>query len=966
MRALAMLMALAASGLWACGGVPTPTVIEQAAAKLDSREATHLTTARPKLMREAREHLRRARRAVLEEDADAAELYGHLALQRYETAAGFTGRDLVSARLGAMDTALARVTEKADALAAERAALLKVKAAEDRLAALDRADVEETAERRRSRLRLVEARRRQAAAVAAGAAQGAPGPFGAGQALLESGLEALEGDLFVEAREAAAGAMARFDEAIARSRDAAAAEAEAQAEATTVGAAARDAVDRADLARVAAIGRGLDRSDRARFEQGAALVELARRQLADGRHADATLRAEAAITTLAAKPDEGTPAPVAAGGETSAAEAAIVEARTRRATALGEGRDRRCPDVFRGVDALIELAVDRQKAGASAEALTAATRAQERLSTCDAAPPATAEALQAVDPGGRLAAEQAMSEAQVALAKARASRVAAAQIEAGAGLITDARGWYAAGAWGRATALAEQARGMLTGALPAAGAPDPALAEARAALQRSRALGQRHSDRSGDPLYAAAKSMEAEAERLLTAGRGDEALRVANQAATTWQSIPPRGPKDGPSVAPALAGAAAGAALAGAIAGGEAQGDDWRPAYREILGTLALRDRADGMATSADARGQVDRGNRNLAEARRAYQGRDYGEARRAAALAAADFRAAMSGVPLPDAPPTPPPTTAAAPDDPPSPTPAEPAEPAEPIDRAAEMKAVADAAAREALENAAAERAAAERAARQAADAEAAERRVQAARDAEAAAEAALAAAEARRARESEERAAADARLAEARSWVDGARSRQIECLESGCPGRDPVGWARAEEALQAAVDALDRGATDTAVSSAERAITLMDAAAAAPRPFTVPADQGEVTRDGDRLRLRTRLRFEMSRDSLRPGAGPALDALARVIAENRAAIERVRLVGFTDDRGRAESNRALSARRAETVRRALIERGVAPELLLAEGRGEAEPAFSNDTAEGRRKNRRVEIRLELREDAR
>ncbi len=956
-----LILALGA-GLCACGGVPTPTVVEQAAAKLESREARHLTTVRPRLLREAREHLRRARRAVLEEDADAAELYGHLSLQRYETAAGFTARDLIGARMGAMDAALSDITDRADALTAERAALLKVKAAEERLAALDRAKDGESEERKASRRRLVEARQRQAQAVALGAARRAPGPFGAGQALLESGIEALSGDLFAEAREAAAGAIARFDEAIARAREAAKAEADAAQDEAAADAlqaaeieAARDAVTAAELARAEALGRGLDRRDRARFEKGAALVDMARRALADTRPADARSRALEAVEVLSQRPDEPAPAVVdavdAAGGVAgSAAEAAIVEARTRRATALGQGEDRRCPDVFRGVDALIELAEDRQKAGATAEALTAATRAQERLQTCATAPLPTAAALETARPEGRAAAEQKIAEAQQALARARAARVDPARIEAATGLIADARGWLGGGAWDRAGALADQAREMLSTAMPVAGAPDPALAEARAALARSRALGRRHADRTDDPLHGAAQGMEAEAERLLAAGRGDEALRVANQAAAAWQSILPKVEESKGEGAPPP--------------------EDWRPAYREILATLALRDRADAMAGPA-ARAAVDGGDRAMAEARAAYQKRDYGEARRATALAAASFRQAIDGSAPPPAPTRPPVVEqpqpglkAAAPADPPKET-APPAEPP-PNDaaRAAELEAAKAKAAREAIEAAAAERAAAEAAARAAQDAERAEaeRKLLEARDAEAAARAALAAAEQdAKARESA-RANAEARRAEARSWLDGARKRQVQCLREGCEARDPVAWARAEEALRSAETALEDDALDATVDAAQRAISLMDAIASKPAPFTVPA-QGEVRRDGDRLKLRTRLRFRSGKATLRPGAEQALDALAKVITENTATIQRVRLVGFTDDRGPEEGNLKLSAARAEAVRDALITRGVSSDVLVAEGRGEAEPAFDNGTAEGRRKNRRVEIRLELRE---
>jgi chemotaxis protein MotB len=58
-------------------------------------------------------------------------------------------------------------------------------------------------------------------------------------------------------------------------------------------------------------------------------------------------------------------------------------------------------------------------------------------------------------------------------------------------------------------------------------------------------------------------------------------------------------------------------------------------------------------------------------------------------------------------------------------------------------------------------------------------------------------------------------------------------------------------------------------------------------------------------------------------------------------------------------ESNQQLSLKRAQTVEQYLISQGVKPELVSGQGFGEADPVASNDTAEGRAQNRRVEITL-------
>ena len=67
----------------------------------------------------------------------------------------------------------------------------------------------------------------------------------------------------------------------------------------------------------------------------------------------------------------------------------------------------------------------------------------------------------------------------------------------------------------------------------------------------------------------------------------------------------------------------------------------------------------------------------------------------------------------------------------------------------------------------------------------------------------------------------------------------------------------------------------------------------------------------------------------------------------------------GYTDDRGRAESNRALSQKRADAVKTYFVNKGISSARLTATGYGEASPVATNATAAGRKQNRRVEIHL-------
>jgi OOP family OmpA-OmpF porin len=72
-----------------------------------------------------------------------------------------------------------------------------------------------------------------------------------------------------------------------------------------------------------------------------------------------------------------------------------------------------------------------------------------------------------------------------------------------------------------------------------------------------------------------------------------------------------------------------------------------------------------------------------------------------------------------------------------------------------------------------------------------------------------------------------------------------------------------------------------------------------------------------------------------------------------------KVMITGYTDSRGSEMYNQQLSERRAKSVSQFLISKGIEAERVSAKGMGEANPVASNDTKEGREKNRRVEIEI-------
>ena len=102
--------------------------------------------------------------------------------------------------------------------------------------------------------------------------------------------------------------------------------------------------------------------------------------------------------------------------------------------------------------------------------------------------------------------------------------------------------------------------------------------------------------------------------------------------------------------------------------------------------------------------------------------------------------------------------------------------------------------------------------------------------------------------------------------------------------------------------------------------------------------------------------LLFETASDVIEPSSLPELKRIAAFI---QTYGYQVRLAGHTDNVGQAEANKALSQDRAEAVRKQLIVYGCAAEKIKAYGYGDTRPVASNETEEGRQKNRRVEITL-------
>ena len=134
--------------------------------------------------------------------------------------------------------------------------------------------------------------------------------------------------------------------------------------------------------------------------------------------------------------------------------------------------------------------------------------------------------------------------------------------------------------------------------------------------------------------------------------------------------------------------------------------------------------------------------------------------------------------------------------------------------------------------------------------------------------------------------------------------------------------------------------------------------------RALAAPLAAGRLTIKDGRIGISGNLLFDFNSANLQPDGRALLKSLAPPLASYLKSRDEVLMVsGFTDDRQVRGGNKQfadnweLSAQRALTVTRALIEAGVPASSVFAAAFGPEQPVASNDDAEGRSRNRRVEM---------
>lgn len=145
------------------------------------------------------------------------------------------------------------------------------------------------------------------------------------------------------------------------------------------------------------------------------------------------------------------------------------------------------------------------------------------------------------------------------------------------------------------------------------------------------------------------------------------------------------------------------------------------------------------------------------------------------------------------------------------------------------------------------------------------------------------------------------------------------------------------------------ERAGAETARLSAEESQLRADKLAKKVKELEArPTDRGLVLTLGDVL-------FDFGQATLKSGGMQTVTQLGDFL--NEYPERKILIEGFTDSIGSEAFNQALSAKRAENVKNALMNNGVRSDRIRIRGYGTQHPVASNATEEGRRQNRRVEV---------
>jgi len=173
-------------------------------------------------------------------------------------------------------------------------------------------------------------------------------------------------------------------------------------------------------------------------------------------------------------------------------------------------------------------------------------------------------------------------------------------------------------------------------------------------------------------------------------------------------------------------------------------------------------------------------------------------------------------------------------------------------------------------------------------------------------------------------------------------------------------VGCSTGKSSRSASSDAtagttLDQGGAEYSSESTDMIASYMDNQAAELDKI----DSAKTERVGREITVTwsAETLFDLDSAMLKPDSEPDLKRMAEVLA--RYPETRLQITGHTDNEGTEQNNFKLSERRAQSVRNFLVDKGVDASRINTLGYGELRPVASNETEEGRNRNRRLEIHI-------
>ncbi len=173
----------------------------------------------------------------------------------------------------------------------------------------------------------------------------------------------------------------------------------------------------------------------------------------------------------------------------------------------------------------------------------------------------------------------------------------------------------------------------------------------------------------------------------------------------------------------------------------------------------------------------------------------------------------------------------------------------------------------------------------------------------------------------------------------IEGNNTQNRETESSPDTGKTPVTESAAKQPEEQSVSTAKDDSVENTASGSEEAKEAIEARI---------TDKNIV--------ISGKVLFETGNAKLKPVSFPVLDQVVEALKKH-PEIVKLHVVGHTDSDGNANANKSLSKRRATSVVNYLVKNGIEADRLAAVGAGQDVPIASNDTPEGKEKNRRVEF---------